>query len=68
MLTALALVIGAALGDVALAFAGGLGLRRVKGGASRTIRLGLALVLGRLRCVAHPSWSGSLIQRLKGRP
>jgi threonine/homoserine/homoserine lactone efflux protein len=46
VLTALALVIGAALGDVALAFAGGWGLRRMKGGVSRTIRLGLALILG----------------------
>jgi threonine/homoserine/homoserine lactone efflux protein len=45
LLAALALVLGAALGDVALAFAGGLGLRRAGAGLGRAVRLSLGLVL-----------------------
>ena len=48
VLVALALVAGAALGDVALAFAGGLGLRRAGGGLARAIRIGLAVILAAL--------------------
>jgi L-lysine exporter family protein LysE/ArgO len=48
LLAALALVLGAALGDVALAFAGGLGLRRAGSGIGRLVRLTLTMILAAL--------------------
>ena len=48
LLAALALVVGAALGDVALAFAGGFGLRRAGAGVGRTVQLVLAAILAAL--------------------
>jgi threonine/homoserine/homoserine lactone efflux protein len=48
LLAALALVLGAALGDVALAFAGGLGLRRAGAGIGRLVRMALAAILAAL--------------------
>jgi threonine/homoserine/homoserine lactone efflux protein len=48
MLAALALVIGAAIGDVALAIVGGMGLRRAGAGIKRIVRLALAAILAAL--------------------
>jgi len=48
LVAAFALVVGAALGDVALAFAGGLGLRRANGNVGRIVRLALAAILAAL--------------------
>jgi threonine/homoserine/homoserine lactone efflux protein len=48
LLAALALVLGAALGDIALAFAGGLGLPRAGAGIGRLVRMTLASILAAL--------------------
>jgi threonine/homoserine/homoserine lactone efflux protein len=48
VLAALALVAGAALGDLGVVLLGGLGIRRAGGRATRVIRTGLAIVLAGL--------------------